>query len=486
VGQFDIWDWRWNDGSREEDAAPFNRSIMDRRFIPTLGAAEDRVRRITDRSDLTLSLGRSTSSRLVNLGTSGFGGAFGLTRFLTIHGMVPLVAVKVQPRVLIDSTGATAAFNGASAVFGTSVGAAAASSFLGTLRAAIMRLGSNLTGGTYDSDPVKKALAQETLARAEALELELVALLTGPEADFVPRTGSPAGVALQAVITELKTILAQLDVTQFTGTLPLGGTPWGYADFEDYLTNLDGPIAAFGVDVPTLSYVGDIEVGAALALIDRFPSTRIGAGLRAVLDATVRLRTAQLDSPDRFFDVPTGDRQPDLDVSLTTDVGFGRFGARLAGGYNLQLPGNQNRRIAAPDQPIAVKTSLAGVRRDPGDVIRLSGHPFFRLAPYLSLYAGVDYWTKQADQFSYAAGQPPLSGFDPAVLGQGSESNAFTLSAGLSYSHAGLSKRGLLGLPMDASFRYQRIVRSTRGLVSDINTVRVDLRFYTRIFGRSR
>jgi len=206
-------------------------------------------------------------------------------------------------------------------------------------------------------------------------------------------------------------------------------------------------------------------------------------GIRTVLDGTVRLRTAQLDRPDRLFDVGTGDRQPDVELSLVTDLAVGRLGARLTGGYNLQLPGNQNRRVTPRDQPIAPATSLAGVRRDPGDVLRLSAQPFFRLAPYLMLYGGVDYWSRGVDEYSYVAGQPDIEGVDLAVLADGSESTFITVNAGLTYSHSGIDKLGRRKLPMDASFRYQRIVRSQTGILPDAHLVRIDLRFYTRLFG---
>jgi len=51
----------------------------------------------------------------------------------------------------------------------------------------------------------------------------------------------------------------------------------------------------------------------------------------------------------------------------------------------------------------------AGVRRNPGDVLRLTAAPFVRLSPFLSLYAGADYWRKGIDVWSYVPGQPLLN-----------------------------------------------------------------------------
>ncbi len=480
--EFENWDWRWNNGGREEAVADFN-APLDRRFLPTLGASEDALRRATGIEALNLSVGRAVASQIVGRNTFGIGGALGLTRWLTVRGWVPIVAVDAEPRVVIDSSGANAAFNPASPVYGDAAGRAATQSFFIELNSALAVLNGRIAAGDYDSDPALKQRAIETAARVQAKQADLTALLQSPTADFAPTRTSAAGVALLQLVATLRSDLAAVGVTGATGQPALPGSRLGYAGFEEYLTNPDGSIRTGRIDTPVYSYLGDVEVGASIGLIDRYPASTFGSGIRTVLDGTVRLRTAQLDQPDRLFDVGTGDRQPDVEISLVTDLSLGRLGARLTGGYNLQLPGNQNRRVTPREQPIAPATSLAGVRRDPGDVVRLSAQPFFRLAPYLMFYAGVDYWSRGVDQYSYVAGQPEVEGVDLAVLADGSKSTFMTVNAGLTYTHSGVDKLGRRKLPMDASFRYQRIVRSQTGILPDAHLVRIDLRFYTRLFG---
>jgi len=482
TGEFENWDWRWNNGGREEYVADFN-APLDRRFLPTLGASEEALRRATGIQSLNLSVGRAIASQIVGRNTFGVGGALGLTRWLTVRGWVPIVAVDAEQRLAIDSSGANAAFNPASPVYGDATGRATTQSFFIELNSALALLSGRIAAGDYDSDPPLKQRAVETLARVQAKQAELSALLQSPTADFAPTQSSAAGVALLQVVATLRSDLAAVGINGLTGQPALPGSRLGYAGFENYLTNPDGVIRTGRIDTPVYSYLGDVEVGASIGLIDRFPASAFGSGIRTVLDGTVRLRTAQLDRPDRLFDVGTGDRQPDVELSLVTDLAVGRLGARLTGGYNLQLPGNQNRRVTPRDQPIAPATSLAGVRRDPGDVLRLSAQPFFRLAPYLMLYGGVDYWSRGVDEYSYVAGQPDIEGVDLAVLADGSESTFITVNAGLTYSHSGIDKLGRRKLPMDASFRYQRIVRSQTGILPDAHLVRIDLRFYTRLFG---
>ena len=484
LGQFQSWDHRFNDGTKEEAAGDFNRSVMDRRFVPGLGAAEDHLRKITGLNNLALSLGKSTSSYLVNYGTTGFGGAFGLTRRITLHGMVPIIEVKIEPRFLIDSSG-NATFNPASALAANPFAAGQTAQFLTQLAAALNALRTKLAAGEYHKDPALELLAQSTLARGEELRAELAALLQAPDGYFAPRAASDAGRAVFQAIADFRTELEALNITSLNQQPALSSSPFSADLFDTYLTSASGPIRSRPLtEVPSLSHLGDIEVGVSFGLVDHFPSARIGAGFRAVVDATVRLRTAKLDSPDRFMDLGTGDRQPDVDVSVVADYASRRLGVRMSGGYNLQLPGNQNRRVSRYDAPIAPLNTLAAVQRDPGDVIRVSAQPFFRLATYLSLFGSVDFWKRQRDTYSYVAGQPAIAGVDIDVLADGSASDALMLAGGISYSHTGFTKRGEMKLPMDASIRYQRIARSKSGILPDASSVRIDLRFYRRVFGR--
>jgi hypothetical protein len=473
-GELQSWDWRWRDGRREEAAADFARSPLDRTQIPGLQATEDRLERLTGLSQIDLSLGSSVASQLVNLGVRGVGFALGLTKAITVTAAVPVVSVKIEPRFVLDTSGSNVGLN---------PGALGFDNLIAELQAAGSAIEARLADPTLP--PAERATLDALLIRIQTMEPELRALLVDPTtaAGFLPTASSPAGAALTAEIQRLQTDLAAAGITGFVSPLTLPAGRAGAGDFAAFLSNPAGPIAADPLDTtPYLVRLGDVEVGAAIALLDRYPAARIRSGVRAVLDARVRLPTAQLDRPDRFLDLGTGDRQLDVDLNLTTDLAIGRFGLRMAGGYNLQLAGEETRRIAPRDQPIAPASRTALVRRDPGDVIRFSARPFVRLATHLSLFGAVDYWSRRADAFSYAPGQPPIAGADLGVLAKGTKADALLLSGGLSYSHSGESKLGILKLPLDASFRYQRIARSGTGILPDANTVRVDLRFYTRLW----
>jgi hypothetical protein len=415
---------------------------------------------------------------LVNVGSASIGAAYGVTRRLTLFGTVPIVRVRVQGTFQVDSAGSTAGFNPADPVFGTAAGAAQTGLFLSQLASALTTLSQRLSAGAYDSDPARKATAQAILATGSQLD-QLLA-----NSNFLPLTGTPAAAALTSSIEAVRTGLVSTDttITRVAGLPALPASRIGTPEVDDFITKPDGPIAVQPLTPPVLSYIGDIEVGAAYAWLDRRPEAGGGLAVRSVLQGLVRLRTGKLDRPDPFFDPPTGDRQPDVQGDLVTDLAFGKIGARVTGRYVLQLPGMQDRRVAPPDLPIALASTLARVQRDPGEIIEGSFEPFVRIGPTLSLVAGVRYWSKQADTYSYAANQAPIEGVDISVLGKDSQENGTALSAMLSFVHGGARLDGTVGLPMEAALRWETIAGSTLGRVPAKQSVSMVLRLYHTLF----
>ncbi|HEU5220265.1 MAG TPA: hypothetical protein VFU23_16505, partial [Gemmatimonadales bacterium] len=251
--------------------------------------------------------------------------------------------------------------------------------------------------------------------------------------------------------------------------------------FEDFATNADGPLHSRTFTAPLLQYIGDIEVGSAFTWLDHRPKGgRIA--IRSVLVGTVRLRTGQLDRPDNFFDLGTGDRQPDVQGDLITDVARGALGLRLSGRYVLQLSGRQERRLSPPDQPFAAAATLAAVEWDPGEITEGAVEPFLRIGPTLALSAGVRYWSKAADRYTYVRNQPPIEGTSPDVLAIGSKQKATAFYGGLTFSHDGVRRDGTRGMPMDAWLRFEAVTRSTEGRVPASQVLSLMIRFYRKGF----
>jgi hypothetical protein len=104
--------------------------------------------------------------------------------------------------------------------------------------------------------------------------------------------------------------------------------------------------------------------------------------------------------------------------------------------------------------------------------------PFYRLARTLALQAGLQHWTRKTDQVSYPSPADALPGVDASVLAEETAANATLLSAGITYSNPGRLRRGGTGLPVDASWSYERVLRSTKGRVPDAHRIRAQLKMY--------
>ncbi len=477
--RFDNWDRRYLNGVSQDAAGDFIRNPADSRWLPTLGPAEAALRRVTGVAGLSLSLGETTSNMLVNVGTAGIGAAYGLSSRLTIFGMIPIVRIRVQNQFRLDSTNATAGFNPADPVVGNG-GGGLTILFLTQLETALGTLTTRLAGTFYDGNPTQKALAQQTLISGTALRTDLQFLLG--QSAFLPVSGSTGAGALSSSIEALRAKLTtDLNISGFDAAPALPTRGPGSAEFEGYVRHPDGSIQGRPFQPPVLQYVGDIEVGAAFTWLDRKAAPG-HFGFRSALVGTVRLRTGQLDRTDSFFDLPTGDRQPDVQADLVTDIQRGRLGARVTARYVLQLAGRQQRRLSAPDQPIAPIGTLAAVTRNPGEIIEGAVEPYWRIGPTLALVAGVRHWTKGADVYSYVANQTPIEGTSPAVLAEGSKENGTVFSAGLSFFHSGVRRDGSTGRPMDASLRFEMVTGSSLGRVAAKQSVTAMLRLYRKMF----
>jgi hypothetical protein len=477
-GGFAVHDRRFRDGIREDAAADFIHDPAGRSLFPALATADSLLARITGMADAALTLGSTRASQLVFIGTGAVGLAWGVTSRLTLFGTMPIERVRVRATFELDSLGSTTGLNPANPLFGTAVGQAQAGQFFQQFDAALAALADRLANGVYDGDPAQRALAQETLTRGEALRGELFLLLGGggTASLFLPTAASVMGGQVRSVITTLQTTFGTLGVQGFSEMVPLPERRAGTADVVNVLQRGDGPFRG-SLETPRLATLGDIELGAAFGLVDTYrPETRRGARLAA--QGLVRLRTSQRARPGWFFEVGSGDRQPDVEGTLVGDLLLNRVGLRLLGGYTLQLPGQALMRIAPPSEPFPEEGRLAAVDYDLGDVLTLGAQPYLRLAPHFGLTGGVTWRRRAADVYTLVPGQEEIPGAPVALLGEESERTWTTAHAGFSYSAGRFG-----GRPLDAGMWWEGVVASTGGRVPMTSAVRFLLRAYHR-FGR--
>jgi hypothetical protein len=467
-GSIETFDRRFRNGVREGYAADLSSPALGSDRIPILVDADARIGRIIGSPAYRLNLGALSADALADIGNGGLGLGLGLTKQITIFGRIPLVRTRAQTKFSFDPANADGGLN---------PGEDSHLFFFQNFDAVLATLASKLAAGDYDANPATRALAEATLAEATELRTDLFGLLADPvtASPVVPTATSGAGTAVLARVTNLQNTLASsLDVPDFILAPELPPTPLDQGGLRQLLT---GPLG-LRIDESKVTFRGDAEVGATLTLIDRWDRGTRRGGFRAAVSGLIRLPTGSRELSDRPLDIGTGDGQTDIQVDLVTDVGAGAFGARVAGTYVRQLPADVTVRVAPPSQPFVGPDRLAFVRQDLGDITALNVLPFFRLARTLALQAGLQHWSRTADKASYRSPADALPGVDPGVLAEETAANATVLSAGITYSNPGRLRAGGTGLPVDASWAYERVLRSGKGRVPDAHRVKARFRMY--------
>ena len=470
-GRFTTFDRRFLERERESYGADLSSPALGSDRIPLLADADARVGRIIGNAGYRINLGAMTTDAQASAGTGFIGLSLGLTSHIAIFGRVPLVQTKVQSSRLLDPATADA---------GISPSIDQQVPFFSQMDASLSTLSARISAGDYDANPSQKALAQSTLADATALRDDLFGLLGDPAtaAPALPTSASAAGAAIDSRVVALQiTLSSDLGVTGFTLTPALPASAITEPELTGLLTDPTGPIA-LRLNDATQTFRGDAEVGTSFTLVDHWDRGADRGGFRAALSGLVRLPTGLRESPDRPLDLGTGEGQTDIQVDLVTDLGAGAFGARLTGSYVRQQGSDILVRVASPSQPFAGRDRLAIVRRDPGDIVALGVHPFYRLARTFALTAGLDHWTHGTDVVSYAHPELPVPGVDASVYAEDSKANATMLTAGVTYANPGGLRPGGNGLPVDATLTYERVLRAGGGRVPDTHAIRTTLNVY--------
>lgn len=467
-GSLESFDQRFRDGHRESYAADLGSSALGSDRIPALADADARIGRIIGDATYRLNLGALTADAHADVGKGFFGLSLGLTNRITVFGRLPLVDARVQPRLRL---------NPATADAGPNPGSGAQAPFFTEFDAALTQLSNKIAAGDYDANPSQRALAVATLADATTLRSDLFGLLADPTtaSAFVPTASSAAGAALDTRIGALQNTLAvDLGVSGFISNPALPVEVLTQSDLNGFITSSLG----LRVDEAKVTFRGDAEAGAAITLIDRWDRGSRRGGLRAALSGLARFSTGRRDRTDHPLDIGTSDGHTDLQLDGVVDVGAGALGARFTGSYVRRLPADILVRVTSPEQPLVGLDRLALVHWDPGDVVAIGISPFYRFARTFALQAGLEHWSRKTDDVTYASPADQIPGLDASILAEESSANATILTAGVTYSNPGRFARGGNGLPVDASWSYERVIREGGGRVPDSHLMRARFRVY--------
>ncbi len=450
---------------------------------PLLGRVAADLATVLGRPANALSLGALTAVAEQQRGVATLGLGVGITRRLTFSAVVPIVSTRTQLLLRPDVAGATVGLNPADPSLGTANGIAQTGSFFTAFDAALTTLTTRIAEGSY-ADPAQRQLAEQTLARGTALRDGLQAILVDPihAAAVLPTAASSDGVALLGLLTTLDGTLGSL------GSTPIGTTPalpTAVLTESDFTALLRAP-TGFGItapeDIPPVG-IGDVELALTAELLRRgAPGDARWLGVWARGGA--RLSTGTAPRAEFLLDQGSGDGQPDVEFGGTIELGRHRFGLRADAVMTVQLSGTASERPGNRDQLLRPARGTALFARNPGDLLAVTAQPFFRLAPHLAITGLVQHQRRGADRLTWADPTLTIDGLDLGALTAGTAANATRVGVGLSYVHDGLSREGILRMPVEAGLSIERTVGSSAGVVATPLTTRIVFRVYKALSGR--
>jgi hypothetical protein len=442
--------WAWNsrfgyrlDGSNVlEEVEPLGLDLtanpLGREVLPYLTSLERSLGDALLKNDYRVRLGASQAiveqSRLV----LPFRLELGITDWLTVGAMVPLIRTRTELSFALDADSLLADVG---PVPGTG-------SFLTTFGAVL--------DDAETTNPGNPAVAQ---ARAY---LDALSAAYGHNSVF-PVEGSLTGAQLQARLDELRLALEAGGVVGIPETVPLATDYLDEEGFSDLLTS--PTMGAYPLENWTNPFeMGDVEFTAAARVLHRgfkpdslgdLPFFRVQLGVGALL----RLGTGGQGDPNRFLELDPSDGQTDLEGSV---FGLVELGSRAGGWahlrYGIQQEGEVIRRIADPTEILPPLDRLALLNRTPGNYMDFQFNPRFYFTPEMTFGVRYHFWSKGEDQHSLPPTDPDASplGYLPApeYLNYETRETLQELGFSATYSSLAANARGEALLPLLVRFTY--------------------------------
>lgn len=492
-------------------AADFNIPTLGVAQFPTLGPAQATLRSLSGLSTFQLSLGRSRVTADASIATAPISAEIGLTGWLSIGAVVPIVLTRTDVSARMD-TGATAANVGLNPAASSDAARAANAAIKAQFDQAAAQLSAALAA--CEADPSGSNCEALNASRTQALALiagasefatalaEFYGTDAGSASPYVPLAGSEAQLAVEARVAAFREQYAGFGVVDvITGTGPAAarvGVARG--DLQRLTTDEAGGIRADSLYSFDRGSLGDVEVMAKLKLFDTFGrgrrarETATGFNARAAITGVMRFGTGQPDYPNVFVDIGTGGGQNDIEVRSALDVGFGRhFWASVVARAGFQQADNPEVRIPSyVGEPFPPFYSVQTVERKLGNYYQVDASPRFALNDYFAVGGQYSFRKKDRDEYtgtftldSATTGVGEVT-LDAATLGLGTEQIEHRAGAGIVYSTVAAVRRGRARLPLEISFSHLQTVRGSGRTQYKFFTDQVQLRIYTRLFGRAR
>jgi hypothetical protein len=461
-----------------------------------LAPVQANIRALSGLSDFAVSIGRTALDASELVRTTPISAEVGLTHWLQLGVMVPVVSTRMAASFRVNSSGPAGNVGINPALTPGSAAATANAALLQQFADAEAALSARITACTASPGDTNCATV---LATGPALLETAQDFATGiaqlyGSSPFVPLAASSADAAIRARVAGFAARFGSLGSGSITAAGPASSqTPAGVADIQRFVTD-----SSFGLGNDSLQTVkriglGDIELSAKIQWLNTLGSTNQlhpsgGVHLRSAVAGVVRFGTGSPSMPGNFLDVGTGDGQTDIEVRSQNDVIVGRwFWASIVGRYGTQLADSRAMRIAGPDRGIVGLYREFPVQRDLGDYFSVAVTPRVVLGSHFSFAAQYQYWHKDQDHYTGRFTTTDLTGtevtLDASVLNRETRQREQRVSAGLVYSTVAAYADGRAPFPIEISFQHAASVAGEGGRTPNITRDAIQIRLYTSLFG---
>lgn len=472
------WDSRYGlnpEGAEEEEllGLDLTGSPMGSGILPDLVDLETSLAEAMEDPSYRMSLGFSRAyidqSRLV----LPFRLELGITDWLTIGGMVPMVRPRTEMTFSLDADSLTA--TDGTSPFQTD--APGVINFLDAIRSTLLE-----AQASHPDDPA----VLETEAYLNALSSAYV------HGTFFPAEGSAPGRKLQARLENLTASLQALGYSGMPQTIPLAP---GYLDEEEFQTFLGGRVMRAHPleDYSDLWSIGDVEITANVRIFRRgFEADSLGNLPRVRFQVgggvLVRLGMGEQADPSRFFSQDIGDGQMDMEGNAFGLLEVGRrFGAWGQLRYGIQGEGEIFRRITHPDNALPNYKRTAPLTWTPGNYLDFEVNPRVFLNPAISFGVRYHFWNKGADSYALGAinpeGQDPALLPDPGLLNLETEETLQEIGLSAAYSTVEAAARGEASMPLDVRAGYYHPLGGSGGQTPKGGRFRIGVTIYKTLWG---
>jgi hypothetical protein len=488
------------------------------RTLPRLGPAQTAIQSLSGLSNFNLSLGNTTVTSSVRVQTIPVAFEAGITRWLTLRVMVPIVNTRTDIFANINSNrfegnvGLNPTLNPTSTI-STATALAADVAVVNQFNRASSILKQALANcRTSPGSPGCPTIISDSAAvralinQAAAFASGVGTVYGGPAgtgSQVVPITGTNAQHLINAkdstLTSQINGFFKDAGLTSLTTLLPTAAP--SRAGLSDLTSLITQSVYGYGYDslqTATHTGIGDAEVSATVRLYDSFASDTDrfhpnGFNVRTAVTGLVRLGTGKPPDPNSLSDVGTGTGENALEIHEATDFLYGRhWWASVIVRGTYQLSDHLVTRI--PDQtgqaliPSYAETTVG---RTLGDAVQFEFDPRYIINSYFSITGAYLYYHKAADKYTGSLTvDSSVTGvatetLNASTLGIGTGGSYQRLGFGLTFSTLDAASRGRIHIPVDISYLHSTTFGGTGGYLPITTDDAVVIRLYLRLFGSS-